>query len=287
MDVPVWLMTQRLEWDLEKRVTDAGDGHDLTGLELRDRIVLLESDWSLPWQELDARYQAVKARQPAAILLAGSASIGADDPTLSTDDHGVALLRERLAQGEVTLRIKGERNGERTYFTFHAHDDGVPAGANWQDRRRDLARLDHSLRTTGYPNDPKGIFGWVTYRGLNLAQQSTLFRAPHRMTAYYTPDVPWTTATFEYALDAGPLGRAVHRPDGPPPQGRTVTDDWAHRAVQPVAVGERARRPGPGNPRGRSCVSRCRCSRTRRATGPNRCGTWSPARRCCATDRAR
>lgn len=83
VDVPVWPMTQRLEWDLEKRVTNAGDGHDLTGLELRDRIVLLESDWSLPWQELDARYQAVKARQPAAILLAGSASIGADDPTLS------------------------------------------------------------------------------------------------------------------------------------------------------------------------------------------------------------
>ncbi|WP_406260150.1 hypothetical protein OH779_02065 [Actinacidiphila glaucinigra] len=190
VDVPVGLTTQRTDWDLEKRVTDAGDGGDLTGLEIEDHIVLLESDWSLPWEELDGRYQAVKAHRPAAILLAGSASIDAADPTLGIGDHGVTLLRERLAKGAVTLRIKGERNGERTYFTFHAHDDGVPAGANWQDRRRDLARVDHSFRTTGYPNDAKGIYGWVTYRGLNLAQQSTVFRAPHRMTAYYTPECP-------------------------------------------------------------------------------------------------
>ncbi|MGW2347410.1 S8 family serine peptidase [Actinacidiphila glaucinigra] len=232
VDVPVGLMTQRTDWDLEKRVTDAGDGGDLTGLEIEDRIVLLESDWSLPWEELDGRYQAVKAHRPAAILLAGSASIDAADPTLGIGDHGVTLLRERLAKGEVTLRIKGERNGERTYFTFHAHDDGVPAGANWQDRRRDLARVDHSFRTTGYPNDPKGIYGWVTYRGLNLAQQSTVFRAPHRMTAYYTPEVPWTTATFEYALEAGPLGAQYTDPTVLR-QGRTVTDNWLTAPFNP------------------------------------------------------
>ncbi|WP_351224450.1 S8 family serine peptidase [Streptomyces sp. NPDC002133] len=227
VDVPVWLMTwQRLEWDLEKRVTDAGFGGDLSGLELKDRIVLLESDWSLGWEEMTRRYEAVKAQEPAAILLAGSASIDPADPALGTDAHGVALLRERLAEGEVTLRIKGERNGERTYFTFHTHDDGVPAGAHWQDRRRDLARVDHSLRTTGFPNDPKGIYGWVTHSGLRLAQQSTLFRAPHRMTAYYTPDVPWTTATFEYAIDAhGPLGVQYTNPTVYR-EGRTVTDNW-------------------------------------------------------------
>ncbi|MFD7447036.1 S8 family serine peptidase [Streptomyces sp. NPDC059909] len=226
VDVPVWLVSwQRLEWDLEKRVTDAGFGGDLSGLELKDRIVLLETDWSLPWEELTRRYEAVRAQQPAAILLAGLASIDPADPTLGIGDHGVALLRERLAKGEVTLRIKGERNGERTYFTFHTHDDGVPAGAHWQDRRRDLARVDHSFRTTGFPNDPKGIYGWATHSGLRVAQQSTLFRAPHRMTAYYTPDVPWTTATFEYATDAGALGAQYTNPTIYH-QGRTVTDNW-------------------------------------------------------------
>ncbi|WP_328726969.1 S8 family peptidase [Streptomyces sp. NBC_00259] len=227
VDVPVRLVSwQRLEWDLEKQVVDAGSGEDLSGLELKDRIVLFETGWPVPWDEQDRRYAAIEAQQPAAILMSGSASIDPADPPLGIDAHGVALLRDRLAKGEVTLRIKGERNGERTYFTFHTHDDGVPAGAHWQDRRRDLARVDHSFRTTGYPNDPKGIYGWVTHRGLRLAQQSTLFRAPHRMSAYYAPGVPWTTATFEYAIDAdGPLGvqysdPTVHR------AGRTVADNW-------------------------------------------------------------
>ncbi|WP_392873567.1 S8 family serine peptidase [Streptomyces sp. LN499] len=226
VDVPVWLVSwQRMEWNVEAQVTDAGYGADLTGLRLKDRIVLLETDWSLPWEELTRRYEAVKAQHPAAILLAGSASIDPADPTLSTDDQGVALLRERLAKGEVTLRITGARNGDRTYFTFHTHDDGVPAGAHWQDRRQDLARVDHSFRTTGYPNDPKGIYGWATYNGLQLAQQWTLFRAPHRMTAYYTPDVPWTTATFEYATDAGALGAQYTNPTVYH-RGRTAVDNW-------------------------------------------------------------
>lgn len=227
VDVPVWLTTwERLEWDLEKRVTDAGYGEDLSGLELRDRIVLLETDWSLPWEEIDRRYAAVRAQEPAAILLAGGASIGADDPTLAIEAHGVALLRDRLAKGEVTLRVKGERNGESTYFTFHTHEDGVPAGARWQDRGQNLARVDHSFRTTGFPNDPKGIYGWVTYRGLNLAQQWTLFRAPHRMAAYYTPDVPWTTATFEYAVEGGGALGAQYTDPTVYRQGRTVKDSW-------------------------------------------------------------
>ncbi|MFG2639585.1 S8 family serine peptidase [Streptomyces sp. NPDC048370] len=227
VDVPVRLVTWgRMDWDLEKQVVDAGSGEDLTGLELKDRIVLFETGWPVPWEERDRRYAAVKAQKPAAILMSGYASFDVADPPLGVDAHGVALLRERLAQGEVTLRIKGERNGDRTYFTFHTHDDGVPAGAHRQDRRRDLAGVEHSFRTTGYPNDPKGIYGWVTHQGLRLAQQSTVFRAPHRMTAYYTPDVPWTTATFEYAIDAdGPLGvqysnPTVHR------EGRTVSDNW-------------------------------------------------------------
>ncbi|UUN25022.1 S8 family peptidase [Streptomyces sp. FIT100] len=227
VDVPVRLVSwQRLEWDLEKQVVDAGSGEDLSGLELKDRIVLFQTGWPVPWDEQDRRYAAIKAQQPAAILMSGYASFDVADPPLGIDAHGVALLRERLAKGGVTLRIKGQRNGERTYFTFHTHEDGLPAGAHWQDRRRELARVEHSFRTTGYPNDPKGVYGWVTHRGLRLAQQSTLFKAPHRMTAYYTPDVPWTTATFEYLIDAdGPLGvqysnPTVHR------KGRTVSDNW-------------------------------------------------------------
>ncbi|MEU6946486.1 S8 family serine peptidase [Streptomyces sp. NPDC046316] len=227
VDVPVSLVSWgRLDWDMEKQVVDVGDGGNLTGLELKDRIVLFETGWLVPSEERDRRYAAIKAQAPAAILMSGYASIDPADPPLGIDALGVALLRERLAQGEVTLRIKGERNGDRTYFTFHKHDDGVPAGAHWQDRRRDLAAVEHSFRTTGYPNDPKGIYGWVTHQGLRLAQQSTLFRAPHRMTAYYTPDVPWTTATFEYAIDAdGPLGVQYSNPTVYR-EGRTVRDNW-------------------------------------------------------------
>ncbi|WP_329124828.1 S8 family peptidase [Streptomyces sp. NBC_01353] len=227
VDVPVRLVSWgRMDWDMEKQVVDVGGGEDLTGLELKDRIVLFETGWPVPSEERDRRYAAIKAQGPAAILMSGYASIDAADPPLGIDALGVALLRERLAQGEVTLRIKGERNGDRTYFTFHKHDDGVPAGAHWQDRRRDLAGVEHTFRTTGYPNDPKGIYGWVTHQGLRLAQQSTLFRAPHRMTAYYTPDVPWTTATFEYAIDAdGPLGVQYSNPTVYR-EGRTVRDNW-------------------------------------------------------------
>ncbi|GGT42518.1 peptidase [Streptomyces chromofuscus] len=227
LDIPVQLVSwQRLEWDLEAKVVDAGTAENLEGLELKDRIVLYEQDWSLPWEEADRRYAAIKARQPAAILLAGSASIDPADPTLGIGAEGVALLRARLAKGEVALRIKGERNAERTYFTFHTHDDGIPAGAHWQQRRADLARVEHSFRTTGFPNDPKTLYGWVTHRGLHLARQSTGFRAPDRMTAYYTPDVRWTTATYEYMIDhVGALGAqysepTLHR------RGRTAHDHW-------------------------------------------------------------
>ncbi|MFD6970020.1 hypothetical protein, partial [Streptomyces sp. NPDC059949] len=226
VDVPVWPTTwERTDWDLEKPVADVGYGENLSGRALKDRIVLFEADWSVPWEELNRRYEAIKAQQPAAILLAGSVAIDAADPTLGIDTLGVGLLRERLAKGEVTLRLKGERNGERTYFTFHTHDDGVPAGAHWQDRRRDLAEVSHDFRTTGFPNDSKMIYGWVTYNGLQLAQQWTLFRAPHRMTAYYTPDVPWTTATFEYELDEGALGAQYTNPTVYR-KGRVVTDSW-------------------------------------------------------------
>ncbi|WP_432042048.1 S8 family serine peptidase [Streptomyces cadmiisoli] len=227
VDIPVQLVSwQRFEWDLEEKVTDAGTGKDLEGLDLEDRIVLYEPDWSLPWEEADRRYAAIKARQPAAILLAGSASVDPADPTLGISAHGVQLLRARLAQGDVTLRINGERNADRAYFTFHTHDNGIPAGAHWQDRRADLARVEHSLRTTGFPNDPKSLYAWATHDGLNLAQQSTAFRAPDRITAYYTPGVPWTTATYEYMLDhVGALGAqytdpTVYR------RGRTTSDNW-------------------------------------------------------------
>ncbi len=208
VDIDVSLLAwQRQEWDVRGQVTDAGTAADLAGLELKDRVVLFDPGYGTPYEEATRRYEAIKAQGPAAVLI-GSGWVDFDlaDPPLSVSEPGMALLRERLADGPVTLEIKGQRNGGRTYFTFHTRENGVPAGADWTDRRRDLVPVEHAFRTTGYPNDPKGIYGWVTYEGLQLAQQWTLFRAPHRMTAYYTPDVRWTTATFEYAVDAGALG---------------------------------------------------------------------------------
>ncbi|SDK98650.1 S8 family peptidase [Streptomyces indicus] len=194
----------RIEWDIEAELADAGTGADLTGLELTDKIVLFTPESAANGAERTRRYRAILEHKPAAVIFAGSwLDSEPEDNIVLTQEPGPTLLRERLAasEGPVTLKIAGKRNTGDKYFTFHHSEDGVPGGARWKDRKRDLAAVQHSLRTTGYPNDPKAFYGWVTYEGTVLAQQEVLVRAPHRFTGYYSPGLPWTTATFEYATD--------------------------------------------------------------------------------------
>lgn len=228
IDIPVapyWYA--RIGWDVHGRVADVRDGSDLTGLDLKDKVVLFEPGYGVPSAEVAKRYQAIIAQGPAAVIVgAGWVQAGENDPVLTTQEPGPTLLRQRLAQGPVDLDITGIRNGDRSYFTFHTSENGVPAGAKWTDRRADLAPVEHTLRTTGFPNDPKALFGWVTYEGLMLVQQFTTFRAPHHMTAYYTPGVPWTTATYEYGLDGGIALGAQYSQPTVYRKGRTGHDTW-------------------------------------------------------------
>ncbi|MDG4863753.1 S8 family peptidase [Streptomyces sp. T-3] len=220
----------RIEWDIEGQVVDVGDGADLAGRELADRIVLFEPGHGAPGDEVERRYRAILAQKPQVVLLGrGWVSAEPDDQILVVQEPAQTLLRKRLAAGPVTLEIKAQRNGERAYFTFHAHENGVPAGADWVDRKADLARVEHSVRTTGYPNDVKGLYGWARYAGLDLVQQNTVVRAPHKLTAYYTPDVPWTAATFEYAVSERDQEIALGEQFTEPTvyrRGRTVRENW-------------------------------------------------------------
>ncbi|MBC9718068.1 S8 family serine peptidase [Streptomyces sp. TRM66268-LWL] len=204
----------RIHWDVEGEVVDAGTGKDLDGLEIADKIVLFTPEREAPGAERTRRYQAIMAEKPAAVIFAGSwLDAEEGDNILVADDSGATLLRQRLADGPLRMEIVGKRNSEDVYFTFHHSEDGVPGGARWTDRKQDLAAVAHSQRTTGYPNDPKGVYGWVTYEGVVLAQQQLVVRAPHRFTGHYTPGLPWTTATFEYASDeAGALGAQYTAP---------------------------------------------------------------------------
>ncbi|MFI6944350.1 S8 family peptidase [Streptomyces sp. NPDC050418] len=204
----------RIDWDIEGELADAGTGADLTGLELAGKIVLFTPESGANGAERTRRYQAIMEQKPAAVMFAGSwLDSEPDDNIVLTQEPAPTLLRERLAasDGPVKLEIVGKRNTGDKYFTFHTSKDGVPGGARWTDRRNDLAAVDHSLRTTGYPNDPKALYGWVTYEGAVLVQQQVIVRAPHRFTAYYTPGVPWTTATFEYATEVA-LGAQYTEP---------------------------------------------------------------------------
>lgn len=228
VDIPVGpYYFARIEWDITGEVVDAGDGSALGGLRLTDKVVLFEPGYGAPGEEVARRYQAIKEQKPAVVLIGrGWVSAEPEDQVLTIAEPGPTLLRERLAGGPVTLSIKAERNGERAYFTFHTYEDGVPAGARWTDRGQDMAAVEHALRTTGYPNDPKGLYGWARYKGLDVVQQHTVVRAPHRLTAYYTPDVPWRTATFEYATDEGlALGTQFTEPTVYR-AGRTTRDSW-------------------------------------------------------------
>ncbi|MEV6109964.1 S8 family serine peptidase, partial [Streptomyces sp. NPDC051940] len=233
-DIPVGIMHwKRFDWDVTAEVVDAGDGTGLDALDVEGRIVLFSPGYTVPSAERAARYAALKAKNPAVILSANAwPAITPGDPVLRTDEPGPTLLRRRLAEGPVTLRIKGQRNPDAVYNTFHSVTGKVPGATHWVDSRADLAPVEHDLRTTGYPNDPKGLYAWEELDGLTVNQHLATIRAPERVRAYYIPGVPWRTATFEYALDEGALGTQygqarVYR------AGETARDHWLSAPFNP------------------------------------------------------
>ncbi|MFJ8870310.1 S8 family serine peptidase [Streptomyces sp. NPDC102473] len=240
VDIPVRLESMnKQEWDLSAPVTDAGDGADLEGVELRDRVVLFDPTWDTPRSEATRRYEAIKAQNPAAVLLAsGSVAYEETDPPLGIDPAATTTLRGLLSDGPVALRVTGSRDTERGYFTFHAHEDGVPAGITWADRRAGLAAVEQDVRAPERPEGYAQLYAWATYQGLQVATQTLALRTPERMTMYYTPDIPWTTATFVYNLPDFDVPIGVQYRDGAVyRRGENAGEGWLQAPFNPSLSG--------------------------------------------------
>ncbi|WP_327371465.1 S8 family peptidase [Streptomyces sp. NBC_01217] len=225
-------------------VVDIGTGADTdpASMDLQGKVVL----WTPATSQSafnNALYQKLSDAGTAAIMYVGyGLSVYKPTPVLRLDTDSVPALRDRLALGPLTLTLDGVSTGADAYYLHHSVDGRVPAGADWFDRRADLAKVQTTQRTHGYPFDPKGMYAWTTWHGLTLYQQVTRYRPPSQQTLYFTPGVAWTTATFHYQYDVAdrvyPLGTlsgppTVYREDG------HYRDDWMSAPFNP-ALGSRA-----------------------------------------------
>ncbi|MFD8747972.1 S8 family serine peptidase [Streptomyces sp. NPDC059616] len=225
-------------------VVDIGTGADTdpASMDLKGRIVLwtpASSDTSFN----NALYQKLTDAGTAAILYVGyGLSVYRPTPILRLDESGVPALRDRLAQGPLTLILNGVGTGADAYYLHHSVDGRIPAGADWFDRRSELAEVRTTQRTHGYPSDPKDMYAWTTWHGLTLFQQTTRYRPPTEQTLHFSPGVEWTTATFHYQYDIGdrvyPLGTLVGAPTVYR-AGGDYRDDWMSAPFNP-ALGRQA-----------------------------------------------
>ncbi|MEV5203587.1 S8 family serine peptidase [Streptomyces sp. NPDC053720] len=225
-------------------VVDIGTGADTdpASMDLRGRIVL----WTPATGDTsfnNALYQKLTDAGAAAIMYVGyGLSVYRPTPVLRLDAAAVPALRVRLAQGPLTLTLNGVGTGADAYYLHHSVDGRIPAGADWFDRRSELAEVRTTQRTHGYPSDPKAMYAWTTWHGLTLFQQTTRYRPPAEQTLHFSPGVEWTTATFHYQYDVGdrvyPLGTLVGAPTVYR-AGVGYRDDWMSAPFNP-ALGRRA-----------------------------------------------
>ncbi|MEV6164975.1 S8 family serine peptidase [Streptomyces sp. NPDC052052] len=220
-------------------VVDIGTGADFdpATTDLKGRIVLWTPATSKTAFNNEV-YQKLTDAGAAAVMYVGyGLSVYRPTPVLRLDQASVPLLRDRLAQGPLTLTLDGVSTGADAYYLHHSVDGGVPAGADWFDRRSDLAQVHTTERTHGYPTDPKGMYAWTTWHGLTLYQQVTRYRPPSEQTLYFTPGVAWTTATFHYQYDVSeqvyPLGTLVGAPTVYRKNGE-YRDDWMSAPFNPA-----------------------------------------------------
>ncbi|MCX4736145.1 hypothetical protein [Streptomyces sp. NBC_01363] len=114
-------------------VVDIGTGADTdpAAMDLKGRIVLwtpATSDTSFN-NEL---YQELTDAGTAAIMYVGyGLSVYRPTPVLRLDPAGAPVLRDRLAQGPLTLTLNGVGTGADAYYLHHSVDGRVPAGADW------------------------------------------------------------------------------------------------------------------------------------------------------------
>ncbi|MGW3509195.1 S8 family serine peptidase [Streptomyces sp. NPDC000994] len=218
-------------------VVDIGSGSDadLAGKDLKGKIVLWRSSGSNASN--NAVYQKLTDAGVALIIIRGySVSVYEPTPLAQLNADSLPLLEGRLAKGPLTLTVEGVDTSPTAYFLFHKQDDSLPAGADWYDRRADLARIDTRENTHGYPYDPKGLYAWTSWRGVRLVQQSTRFLAPADQQVYVSPNVQWTMATFHYLFEEGeipfPLATQVTDPTTYA-KGRTYKESWMAAPFNP------------------------------------------------------
>ncbi|MER5181353.1 S8 family peptidase [Streptomyces sp. NPDC002896] len=220
--------------DVTGAVVDVGNGADISGLDLAGKIVLFEPGYTAPAAQRTARYKAIKSAGAGLILLSGYIS-GTEptDPVLSINATNTKRLRALLTAGPLELRVTGTRASEYHYLTFHQVEGRVPGGIRWTDRAADLAKVRTSAWAPGYPNDVKGLYGWIKHDGLIWVQQYTVLRSPFTTDLYVSADVPWTTATF-HILDAEDTVVGAQYTDATEYEaGRTYSDEWLKAPFNP------------------------------------------------------
>ncbi|MFE4955344.1 S8 family serine peptidase [Streptomyces sp. NPDC056653] len=220
--------------DVSGAVVDVANGADISGQDLKGKVVLFEPGFIDPTAVRTARYNAIKAAGAAAIVVSGYISGSQPtDPILSIDVANTKRLRALLATGPLALRLTGTTGSAYHYLTFHQVDGRVPAGARWTDRTSDLAKVRTTAWAPGYPNDIKGLYGWIEHNGLVWLQQHTATRSPIATDLYLTPDVPWSTATFHILDSEGATVGAQYTEPTEYQVGKSYSNEWLKAPFNP------------------------------------------------------
>lgn len=187
-----------------------------------------------------ARYNAIKTAGAGLIIVSGFIQGSQPtDPILNIDTPNTKRLRALLANGPLELRVTGTRASEYHYLTFHRVDGRVPAGVQWIDRAADLAKARTTHWAPGFPNDIKGLYGWIEHDGLVWLQQHTVSRTPVATDVYLSPDVPWITATFHILDGEGTIVGAQYTEPTTYQAGGTYSDEWLKAPFNPSLSAKR------------------------------------------------
>jgi hypothetical protein len=175
--------------DVTAPLIDVGEGG--AGTPVDGAIVLFTPPAELPPDEFARRLAAL---DEAAVVVLGEAEFqGSLQPTtervVTAQYIEVTELRDLLAEGPVSLRMRGIVNSPRGYFTYHEVRDRLPNGVKWMDRRERLAAVTTHLHDPrpGRSTVPLEAYvltdrGYLTYSAMDV-------RLPAKFTVHVTPGV--------------------------------------------------------------------------------------------------
>ncbi|OLF09080.1 hypothetical protein BLA60_21075 [Actinophytocola xinjiangensis] len=154
-------------------------------------------------EQAQARAAALR-EAGAALVITGEADYFGMTPqvpgTLSAYYLETLELREILADGPATLRVRGTLNSERAYVTHHQIEGALPHGVTWSDHRARMATVDLAMYTPAAPGSSVPLWtSFLTDRGY-LDAVATELRPPARTTLHVTPGVE---VAFDTVADWG------------------------------------------------------------------------------------